>query len=180
MGHIRHELKTIGWPRSKHKEGQEATILMKVQGWEALSPVAGTAVAGKCFVAMSFDPSLTSAYEQGMIPAIVQDCKFSVERLDRVEHNESINDRILAGIRGSQFTVADFTFQRPNVYFEAGFALALGRTVIWTCRETDAENLQFDTRQMNYIRWADPQDLRSKLTPRILATVALPFRAAQR
>lgn len=138
--------------------------------------MAGTAVAGVCFVAMSFDPKLNDAYELGMVQAIERDCGFTVVRIDRVQHNDDITDRILAGIRGAQFVVADFTKQRPGVYFEAGFAAGLGRTVIWTCHSDDFDSLHFDTRQRNHIKWTEPNDLRTQLTERIRVTVALPAR----
>lgn len=152
----------------------EVEAQMTVKGWEAVSPVAGTGVPGTCFVAMSFDPSLNEAYDLGIVPA-VESCGFEVIRLDRVEHNDDITDKILAGIRTAEFMVADFTLQRAGVYFEAGFASGLGRTVIWTCREDDFENLNFDTRQRNHVHWSNPTELRDKLVDRIRATVTLPL-----
>src|SRR4051812_26032109 len=69
--------------------------------------------------------------------------------------------------------VSDFTCPpgspRANVYFEAGFGLALGKPVVWTCRDDMVGALQFDTRQYNYIRWASPDELRTKLRNRIVA-----------
>jgi len=55
--------------------------------------------------------------------------------VDELDHREKICDRMLAEIRRSQVVIADFTRHSQNVYFEAGFALALGRLVIWTCCE---------------------------------------------
>lgn len=92
-------------------------------------------------------------------------------RIDLLQHNEKICDKILAEIRSCQFIIGDFTLQRAGVYFEAGFAMGLGRPVIWTCREDDFENTHFDTRQYNHIVWDTPEDLREKLTNRIRATI---------
>ena len=55
-------------------------------------------------------------------------------RVDFVEHNDKICDKIVAEIRTCQFLVADGTLQRAGVYFDAGFEMGLGRPVIWTCR----------------------------------------------
>ncbi len=88
-----------------------------------------------------------------------------------VEHNDDINDRVLAEIRSARFTVADFTGNRPGVYLEAGFALGLGRTVIWTVREDHFDQVHFDTRNRNHIVWATPAELEEQLKYRILATV---------
>lgn len=87
------------------------------------------------------------------------------------EHNEKIDDRIIAEIRQSSLIVADFTGQRGGVYFEAGFAKGLGIPVIWTCHEDGVENLHFDTRQYNHIVWESPEDLKTKLINRISATL---------
>jgi hypothetical protein len=140
-------------------------------GWERFEPPAGAGgIPGRCFIAMAFDSFLNDAYERGIRPAIL-DCGAEPIRLDRVHYNEKICDKILAEIRLAQFMVADFTFQRGGVYFEAGFAMALGRPVIWTCRENDFPNTHFDTRQYNHITWSTPEELREKLTDRIRATI---------
>ena len=59
----------------------------------------------------------------------------------------------------------DVTLERPNVYFEAGFAMALGRPVIWTALR--GEVLHFDIRQFNFIEWDTPADLREKARDRV-------------
>lgn len=72
-------------------------------------------------------------------------------------------------IRKSRFLVADFTEQKHGVYFEAGFALGLGRNVIWTCRKNDMKNLHFDIRQYNCIDWQNESELSARLKLRIEA-----------
>jgi len=145
-------------------------FVLSVAGWAAVEPAVG-GVPGRCFVAMSFDPTLAAAYENGIRPAVKDDCGFDPVRIDLVHHNEKICDRILAEIRLAQFMVADFTLHRAGVYFEAGFAMGLGRPVIWTVRKDDLAKAHFDTRQYNHIEWEEPQDLRAKLADRIRATI---------
>jgi hypothetical protein len=55
------------------------------------------------------------------------------------------------------------------VYFEAGFAMGLGRHVIWTCRQDEIEKLHFDIRQYNCIDWTNPAELSSRLRNRLEA-----------
>jgi hypothetical protein len=160
-------------PSPVFNEGQQ---LVTPAGWEALAPIAGMGTPGVCFVAMAFHLDLVEAYDKGFRPAIEDDCGLRALRLDKVEHNEQITDRILAGIRSAQVVVADFTLQRAGVYFEAGFALGLGRIVVWTCRDNDVETLHFDTRQYNHVVWSTPDDLREKLAARLKATVAVPVK----
>ncbi len=87
------------------------------------------------------------------------------------EFNDKVCDRMVAEIRRSRFLVADVTGQRQAVYFEAGYAMALGLPVIFTCREDEIDNCNFDTRQYNHIVWKSPEDLRERLKSRIEATI---------
>jgi nucleoside 2-deoxyribosyltransferase len=67
----------------------------------------------------------------GIQPSIEVDCGFTKAiRVDREHFGDRIDDRIIAEIRRCRFIVADFTGQRGGVYFEAGFALGLGKPVI--------------------------------------------------
>lgn len=148
--------------------GQE--VIVTPDGWARLEPSAGSGIPGRCFVAMSFDKTLDLAYAEGIQPAVAE-CGFTPVRVDLVEHNEKICDKILAEIRLAQFVVADFTLHRAGVYFESGFAMGLGRPVIWTCRKDQLAAAHFDTRQYNHIEWESPAELRTKLTDRIRAII---------
>jgi len=113
---------------------------------------------------------MNDAYEHGIKKAIAT-CGFRSLRIDAKETNNKICDEIIAEIRRSRFLVADFTEHRGGVYFEAGFALALGLPVIWTCRTDQLEELHFDTRQYSHVVWSNPDELYSKLVNRIAATI---------
>jgi len=142
-----------------------------IKGWQAMEPhLAPGGVPGTCFIAMSFDPKLTEAFDLGFMPAI-EDCGFSAVRIDRKEHNNQITDEIMAGIRSAEFMVADFTGHRGGVYYEAGFARGLGREVIYCCREDSFTERHFDTSVINHVVWTGPKDLRRKLADRIKATI---------
>lgn len=122
------------------------------------------------FVAIGFGPQMIEAYELGIKPAL-QDTGYLAIRVDQIEHNEKVDDRIIAEIRRSSLLVADFTGHRQNVYFEAGLATGIGLHVIWLCHERDISEAHFDTRQYNHIVWSAPPDLRAKLRNRIEATI---------
>jgi hypothetical protein len=146
---------------------------LKAKGWASVQEQRIAGIPGRCFVAMSFHDSLNEAWEKGIEPALRTDCGMDPVRVDKREHNEKICDKIIAEIRMCQFLVADFTLHRQGVYFEAGFALGLGRPVIWMCREDEfaPEKVHFDTRQYNHIVWTSPDDLRVKLANRVIATI---------
>jgi nucleoside 2-deoxyribosyltransferase len=149
--------------------GSEARL--DLDGWQRVDELRRTRVlSNQAFVAMWFKPEVRDAWTDGIEPALSATGYIPI-RLDFVEHNERIDDRIISEIRRSGLLVADFTGDRGGVYFEAGFALGLGIPVIWTCREDYVESLHFDTRQYNYIAWSNPADLREKLELRIRATI---------
>lgn len=126
------------------------------------------------FVAMWFDDTMNDAYKNGFETAIIAS-GYTPLRIDRKEHNEKIDDQIVAEIRRSAFVVADFTKHRHGVYYEAGFAHGLGRNVLFTCRNDELSKLHFDVRQYNTIVWNAPQEIIAPLQNRILALFGAGF-----
>ena len=124
------------------------------------------------FVAMWFDQTLQSAYDEGFERGI-REAGYVPRRVDDVEHVGKIDDEIIAQIKQSRFVVADFTGQRGGVYFEAGFALGLNLPVIWSCKKDEIRNLHFDIRQFNCISWEQPPELAEKLRIRIEAVIGI-------
>jgi hypothetical protein len=125
------------------------------------------------FVAMWFDDSLQQAYDIGIAPAI-DVCGFAPYCLKVSEHNAVIDDMIVAGIRSSEFVVADLTGHRPSVYYEAGFAFGLKREVILTVRADQLKDVHFDANHRRVIDWKDERDLCLRLEARIRATIEPP------
>jgi nucleoside 2-deoxyribosyltransferase len=142
------------------------------KGWSQVEALRhGDIKSDRGFVAMWFDKSMDAA--DVTIGAAIREAGYRAVRLDRHEHNNRIDDEILAGIRRSKFVVADLTGQRGGVYFEAGFALGLGIPVIWLCRKDDMAKIHFDNRQYNFILWEEGKlaELSKALQNRIEATI---------
>lgn len=132
-------------------------------GWGFLEDHARPAViSDQVFVAMSFTPELTPAWKDGIQPALSK-AKFRPYRVDAAPHIDRIDTKIVTEIKNSRFLVADVTQQRPGVYFEAGYALALGLPVFWCVQVDDLPNVHFDTRQYNHIVWENEQQLADQL-----------------
>ena len=149
----------------------ETVWRLTLKGWERISELRSRGrKSDQAFVAMWFGNEMSGVFEKGMKPAL-KETGYRALRIDMDEHNEKIDDRIIAEIRRSGLLVADFTGQRGGVYFEAGFAMGLGIPIIWTCREDHIDDLHFDTQQYNHVVWSDPADLEKKLRLRIEATV---------
>ncbi len=130
--------------------------------------VTSNQLSNQVFVAMSFAPDFDDLYIQGIEPAITRSGMKAL-RVDKTEHTNRIDDEILRQISASQMVVAEFTNQVPGVYFEAGYALAQGKKVIWVCKKEQMDKLHFDIRQYNCIFWETPQELSEKLENRIVA-----------
>jgi hypothetical protein len=144
-------------------------IRLTLEGWERLEEIqkAGRQ-SNRAFVAMWFNPSMNSLYDDAIKPAILK-AGYDPLRIDRHEHVNRIDDEIIGQIRRSRFMVADFTGQRHGVYFEAGMMTGLGRTVIWLCDENELQGMHFDVRQFNFILYKSPGEAKESLYNRILA-----------
>jgi len=80
-------------------------------------------------------------------------------RVDRSEPNLTITEAILDAIDESKVILADLTFSRPSVYFEAGYALSQGIPLLLTCRSDhyrgakDTLKVHFDLEQFKISFW---------------------------
>lgn len=137
----------------------------------------------RCFVAMRFDEPQTDAVYDKLITVALRKQGIVPIRVDRVEHNDNIDARILQEIKQCNIAIADLTFARPSVYFEAGYAEGSALPVIYTCRKDHLApqfndpsgnlRIHFDLSMKNIISWnheRDPKFLK-KLVARIKKVV---------
>ena len=87
--------------------------------------------------------------------------------LDKDAHNDNIYVKMLEEIKDCKFLVADLSTQNTGVYYEAGYAKALGKTVILTCQSDDFENRHFDVKQVQTLQWANSNELANILSKQI-------------
>jgi hypothetical protein len=123
-------------------------------------------VKGYAFVAMPMDvanPRLGDVLDA--IKEAAARCGVQAERVDDVVTNDRITDRILESIRRAEFVVADLTDSRPNVYFEAGYAHALGKTPIYIAAH--GTTLAFDLKDYPVIFFSALRDLKTELERRL-------------
>jgi len=167
---VRHLLRTgfVAFTKDHNHVGGLFDLMITPKGWEKLQASTDKGIPGRCFVAMSFNPTLNDVYDLAIEPAL-KGCGLDPRRVDKIPDNRDINEKMIAELRTAELVVADFTGQRNGVYFEAGFARGLGREVFWCCQKEEEDKIHFDTRQFNFILWTTLDDLKEGLTDKIRA-----------
>lgn len=136
----------------------EIRVLSAATSSQSLVQTSLKAPLNQIFVIMKFDdPHLDSAYE-GVIQPLGQEFGYDVVRVDAIQDSGSISQQILQNIAESRLVFADLTGQRPNCYYEAGFAHALGKELILSIRE--GEEIHFDLAGYRFIVWETEAKLR--------------------
>ena len=122
----------------------------------------------RCFVAMAFDYGDTDRLYRLTLRSLLVEQRIVPIRVDRVEHQERIDQFIIDNIEAADFVIADLTYARPSVYYEAGYAESR-IPVIYICRRdhfgggTKAPDgyqlkIHFDLITKNIIVWSNPGD----------------------
>lgn len=115
----------------------------------------------RVFIISPFTPDMEPVYLA--IARAARAVGLHAERVKDMPGDYRITGLILTMIERARFIVADLTHERPNVYYELGYARALGKTVItiqragttahfdvydWTCLEyIDSRPLERDLRK---------------------------------
>ena len=82
-----------------------------------------------CFLVMPFAQEFDKVYE--VIRSVVEECGFTCERADTKFVTCPIIDDIKDKIAAAKLVIIEFTGKNTNVYFEAGYADALEKPVIY-------------------------------------------------
>jgi hypothetical protein len=132
----------------------------------------------KCFVACAFGKEdVDEMYDNAIVP-VLNSLQILPLRVDRLDHNEDIDDKIFQLLNESDFCITDLTFARPSAYYEAGYATGSGKPVIYTVRSDHFYpklddphghlRVHFDLQMKNIIPWKSPTEtFKNKLLIRI-------------
>lgn len=125
-------------------------------------------VPNTAFILMAMDP------KDGMLEDVKTAIRetfrrFGVvaQRADDIEHADVITEVILAKIREAEFIFCDLTGERPNVYYELGYAHAIGKRPILFRRA--GTTLHFDLAVHNCPEYRSATDLSERLIRRLEA-----------
>lgn len=122
------------------------------------------ALSRDVFVIMSFEKSDDL---KDYLAAVKQVCKnvgFQAVRTDSrpAANAHQIVDAIHNQIQSCGFVIADLTNERPNVYYEIGYARGLDKKLILTSKH--GAPVHFDLYGYNRIEWTGSENLKEQLT----------------
>ena len=106
-----------------------------------------------CFVIMPFASDFDDVYTtiKTSLGAILSSKGGSCMRLDEARPAGRITDRLLHELEAAGLCIADVTGNRPNVMWEVGYAMALGKPVILITENVD--ELPFDIRDLQSLQY---------------------------
>lgn len=139
-----------------------------VQATRVIQPERRAIRAGYAFIAMAIDRDdhqLVDVHEA--IKDAAAKCGITAERVDEVESNDRITDRILESLQNAEYVIVDLTGERPNVFFEAGYAHALNKTPIYVARH--GTQLHFDIKDYPIIFFRNMRELKDGIVQRLQA-----------
>lgn len=156
-------------------------VIVKPAGWNRLAEIERGKMAANSrnvFVAMWLDSEKFGQFKncKESLKAGIHDAGYKPDVFEPETRDQfvgGIDDEAIARIRKCRFVVADLTGERPAVYYEAGFAQALGKVVIFTVQRN--ATVHFYQSQDSYIDWADAEDLRKRLKSKIERVIGRPY-----
>jgi hypothetical protein len=147
----------------RHTGGTMTRTMAPQRRTAALSALKSSPV--RVFVAMSFrerdEPALIDYWHAMLRAAERARREFILVRLDKLDGDYEIVERIYREIDAAQLVIADLTLSSANVYLEIGYARGRQKRVIQTCRSDT--RLEFDVRNRRTLVYQNATTLEDKL-----------------
>lgn len=146
---------------------REAVILLESGDYTELRSKLLEEIKGKYtfFICPLENEEVNHNYEYVIKPTILR-YHFSIEKADEISTTGTLTDSILEAITRSRFVVADLTDERPNCYYEVGYAHALGKPVIILAKKDTRRHFDISVYKWNF--WTDYKDLKKIFEAEIL------------
>lgn len=120
------------------------------------------------FLMMWLNPEMPELNDvRDTVEEVFRKFNITATRADEIEHEGVITERIIQEIARSEFLFADLSGERPSVYYEVGYAHALGKRVVLFRKK--GTKIHFDLVAYNCPEYDSLGDLRKKLTKRLQA-----------
>jgi CheY-like chemotaxis protein len=121
-----------------------------------------------CFVAMPFGRSYEELFQ--IIRPCVESAGYRCVRIDQERFTESILEKIFSEIRKAKVVLFVATGGNPNVFYEAGYAIALGKEVVTV---TDRFNrMPFDIRDRNAVAYGQNHTSLTEALMKVLTSLS--------
>lgn len=148
--------------KSDSRSSLENIIKIKLEDSHKLGVVKLKKIS--CFVACAFGKEDVDKIYQNAVLPVLKSMEIRPYRVDQIEHNDDIDNKIIELISKCDICIADLTYARPSVYYEAGYFKGLGKSVIFIARKDHflpkAEDVygnfkvHFDLQMKNIIPWS--------------------------
>jgi hypothetical protein len=117
------------------------------------------------FVLMPFSEEFKNIYESGIKKACKEAGAYC-ERVDEQIFEGSILERIYNQIAKADIIISDMTGRNPNVFYETGYAHALGKKRVILVTQK-GEDIPFDLKHYPHIIYSNIQELHLELVKRV-------------
>jgi len=151
-------------PQEHNNRAVDVNIFLKPYG---IDPDKVQINPNKIFVLTPFSNVERMVFDE--IKSICSEVGFTVERGDENRAEGDILNQIISGIVSSHIVLANISSRNPNVFFELGIAMTLGKPTL-LLSDTLSE-VPFDLQSRRIIMFKDLRDLNHKLTIALLQTV---------
>ncbi|HEY8389387.1 MAG TPA: hypothetical protein VIL26_00300 [Clostridia bacterium] len=148
------------------------SLTLSFKGWLRVEELQRqNAAVNQAFIIISNKELMNEAKES--IIKVLSDLKIAAKLWDETKYKKPVTSEIFYEIKRSKLCIIDLTYQKSPVYFEAGYAEALKKPIIYTCKKDFYLKKQFDIIHNNMINWQTPEELYQALHTRISAVIGL-------
>lgn len=120
------------------------------------------------FLAMQYEDVELEQMASNHMKPVVRSLGYNLQDMRDISQAGVIDNLLREALRGAKFVIADLTHGNNGAYWEAGFAEALGKPVIYTCEQRRFEEVQthFNTNHCTTVMWSsgDTESFRGALS----------------